>query len=685
MRSVFANIAGSLRSFCLALVFVLSIGLAGSGAAADLGPKADPGGTIVFNSNRDGDYDIYAVNPDGTGLTQLTHNEVEDSSPIPSPDGKLIAFYSEDDSKLMNSDGSGRRPLEGCSTVRAGGWSPDSSRLLCEVGYGEGLAIADVASGALTPLTETGLYASWSPDGRTIAFIDRERLWAVPAGGGQRRRIGNRKIDEEATPSWSPDSQRLAYAGLGGANYREDLFTIGADGSGERRLVRDIDAFQNPAWSPEGSLIAFTKAPSTNALIVVYTVRTDGTRRRRITPSTGGEFSGEPAWSADGAMLLYTRARYRDADDNDVFVTTVGEGSGRAVTHPFPSGGSNGAPMWMTGPPLSGGEPAPQTITLPLARKLKLASSVGTLVTDGRRAIPGGGASSKGTLVWDAIARRTMRAPTQCGPGGLALAGRRLAWTCSDSGNTYFAVELETLRLGARRPTFVTETIADDDGGETIGNLVGHGSTLAFTSYYGKKGRAKAWLLLARHGSKCPRNSDLLGPEHSPALCRRLRSAAGGVTTSVDAGRVVTVASNGVVRLLSTHDRVLRKWTLGPAILTATLRGRTLAVQHGASLDVYNTATGAKRQTLPLVADEGVPPLLLGIQGDLAAYATGGAIHLLRLSDGRDVALDLPGAAPWLDARLEPSGLFVTWNQMYRRRPGRMAFVPMPAVLRGFK
>lgn len=638
----------------------------------------------MFNSNRDGDYEIYAVNPDGTGLTQLTHNGVEDSSPIPSPDGKLVAFYSGEDTTLMRSDGSGRHSLRGCSTVRAGGWSPDSTRLVCEVGYGDGLAIADAATGALTPLTQTGQYASWSPDGSTIAFVDRERMWAVPAEGGARRRIGNRKIDEGAAPSWSPDSQRLAYVGLGGANYRQDLFTIGADGSGEHRLVRDVDSFQSSAWSPEGSLIALTKAPA-RSVIAVFTVRADGTGLRRITPSTGGEFSGEPAWSADGATLLYTRARYRDADDADVFVTTPGVGSGRAVTHPFPTGGSNGAPLWMTGPPLSGGEPAPQTITLPLARKLKLASSVGTLITDGRRAIPGTAASSKGTLVWDAIARRTMRAPTRCAPGGLALAGRRLAWTCSDSGNTYFAVELETLRLGARRPTFVTETIADDEGGETIGNLVGHGSTLAFTSYYGKKRRAKAWLLQARHGSKCPRNSDLLGPEHSPALCRRLRGAAGGVTTSVDAGRVVTVAPNGVVRLLSTHDRVLRKWTLGPGIVTARLRGRTLAVQDGASLDVYDAATGAKKQTLPLAADEGLPPFLLDVQSDLVVYATGGAIHLLRLSDGRDVALELPGAAPWLDARLEARGLFVTWNQMYHSRPGRMAFVPMQAVLRGFE
>jgi hypothetical protein len=646
-------------------------------------------GTIVFTSDRDGDFEIYAVNPDGTGLTQLTHNGFEDSSPIPSPDGKLIAFYSgEEDTTLMRSDGSGRHSLKGCSTVRAGAWSPDSTRLVCEIGYGEGLAIADVATGVLTRLTGAGQYASWSPDGSTIAFVDRERLWAVPAAGGPRRRIGNRKIDEETTPSWSPDSQQLAYVGSAGKKFREDLFTIQADGTGERRLVQNVFDFEDPRWSPDGSLIAFVKALP-HYVSDVFTVRPDGTGLHRVNASPGRESSREPSWSADGTTLLYARWRYRGAETMDIFATTPGAGEGRAVTHPFPAGGTNIEPLWMPGPPLTGVEPVPQTITLPLERKLTLGGPVESLTTDGRRAIPNLYAQteyeSKSALVWDAIAGRTIRTPRLCATDGVVLAGRRIAWTCYESGNTYLATWLDTLRLGARRPTFVTEMMADDDGGVVIAGLVGRGSTIAFTSYRWKQKRGEAWLLLARHGGRCPRNSDLIGPERTPAVCRRLKGAAGGVTTSVDAGRVLTVGRNGGVRLLSTRDRVLRTWKLGRGIVNARLRGRALAVQHGRSLDIYDTSTGARRQTLPLASDGGSRPFLLDVQGDLAVYATGGAIHLVRLSDGRDVALDLPGAAPWLDARLEPRGLFVTWNQMYRRRPGRLAFVPMSDVLRGFE
>ena len=80
---------------------------------------AGTSGVIVFDSNRDGDSDLYAVNPDGSALTQLTHNDVEDSSPLPSPNGRLIAFHNDSVGlAVVNADGSDRRALRGCTRVR---------------------------------------------------------------------------------------------------------------------------------------------------------------------------------------------------------------------------------------------------------------------------------------------------------------------------------------------------------------------------------------------------------------------------------------------------------------------------------------------------------------------------------------------------------------------------------------
>ncbi len=79
------------RLVCVALCAVGLVATAAGGAAPAASGQAEQ--VVVFGSDRDGDWDIYGVNLDGTGLTQLTHNNVDDWSPVPSPDGRLIAFY----------------------------------------------------------------------------------------------------------------------------------------------------------------------------------------------------------------------------------------------------------------------------------------------------------------------------------------------------------------------------------------------------------------------------------------------------------------------------------------------------------------------------------------------------------------------------------------------------------------
>jgi dipeptidyl aminopeptidase/acylaminoacyl peptidase len=79
-------------------------------------PSWSPDGTkIAFASNRDGNWEIYVVNADGSGSQRLTNNPATDLRPRWSPDGTKIAFQSDRDGNQeiysMNPDGSGQTNL----------------------------------------------------------------------------------------------------------------------------------------------------------------------------------------------------------------------------------------------------------------------------------------------------------------------------------------------------------------------------------------------------------------------------------------------------------------------------------------------------------------------------------------------------------------------------------------------
>src|SRR2546422_10268499 len=92
-------------------------------------------GQVVFSSTRDGNYEIYVANADGSGPSRLTNHPAEDRFPAWSPDGTRIAFVSDRDGNpeiyVMNADGSYPNRLTSDSAL-AGvpGWLPAGRRIL---------------------------------------------------------------------------------------------------------------------------------------------------------------------------------------------------------------------------------------------------------------------------------------------------------------------------------------------------------------------------------------------------------------------------------------------------------------------------------------------------------------------------------------------------------------------------
>ena len=149
---------------------------------------------------------IYLVNVDGTGLTQLTRDAGSNGSPAWSPDGKQIVFTSTRDGKpkiwVMNADGSNQREMPNSNIDKSSPfynlqpiWSPDGTRILfshyraCTGDFEVAIYVMNADGSNPHLLTNDpkscGVYSSpkWSPDGTKIiaSFKPRAKLDIDPA------------------------------------------------------------------------------------------------------------------------------------------------------------------------------------------------------------------------------------------------------------------------------------------------------------------------------------------------------------------------------------------------------------------------------------------------------------------------------------------------------------------------
>jgi hypothetical protein len=196
-------------------------------------PSPTPKFRIVFNSDRDGDYEIHSMDMDGRNLDRLTRHPGYDLWPAPSPDGKRIAWMTNRHGKsyelyAMNADGSAPARLT------------DS------------------------PKSQQG-HPTWSPDGKSIAFsTDRDgdmELYLMDADGANWRRL-TRSKGSDGLPTFSPDGKRIIFVSERDGDH--ELYLINADGTGTTRLTSRKGLDTMPAWSPDGKSIIFVSKESTH-------------------------------------------------------------------------------------------------------------------------------------------------------------------------------------------------------------------------------------------------------------------------------------------------------------------------------------------------------------------------------------------------------------------------------------
>lgn len=221
----------------------------------DLHPCLSPDGEhIVFDSTRDGNQEIYLMRRNGTEVTRLTNNHFVDEQPVFSPDGTEIAFVSNRDGSkdiyTMNLKGTGlTRLTKEYSHDENPLYSPDGSKLFFisnrNHGAGEIYSIDSHNGTRLTRLTNNNASErslSVSPDGTTIVFSSNMdgnfELYTINSSdGGSQSRLTNTNALWENWPTWSKDGQQIYYSACHWFDC--NVYVVGSDGFGVSQLTHE--------------------------------------------------------------------------------------------------------------------------------------------------------------------------------------------------------------------------------------------------------------------------------------------------------------------------------------------------------------------------------------------------------------------------------------------------------------
>lgn len=259
--------------------------------------------------------------------TQITFSAGLDGFPSLSPDGKSVAYSSDQNGnfeiyvkQLSPSGGELQLTNDGQQNFLPS-WSPDGQRIAYHSKSRGGIWIVSAIGGTPKQITETGSKPAWSPDGSAIAFqsgtsaeaftsrtMPPSTIWIVPSNGGTPRQISQsvNPAGGHSYPSWSADGKRIAFEV---SDYIfSTVWSMAADGTDLKKIISG----GQPIYSADGRYIYFLH----------WSI--GGGEFARIEVSSSGDPVGEPITvlqpgagttvagfeiSADGKRIVYSADR----------------------------------------------------------------------------------------------------------------------------------------------------------------------------------------------------------------------------------------------------------------------------------------------------------------------------------------------------------------------------------------
>ncbi len=245
---------------------------------------------ILFTLSRDGNTEVYMMNPDGSEQINLTQHPADDLGAVWSPRGDQILFVSDRqgtrvrDLYVMDPDGSNvhrvfKKKITAWRTTPT--WSPDGKQFAyistdrIHIKSGLYLGTFGEEDAELLPY---GQSPAWSPDGSEIACSEPHQFGSRLTFINVRTRDREQPIPDKALrwqrhPSWSAAGDKLAISGnkhplpvvLDRALHnawadKYVIYIVNRDGTGLRQLVEEAGSDARlPVLSPDGSEVVYTQ------------------------------------------------------------------------------------------------------------------------------------------------------------------------------------------------------------------------------------------------------------------------------------------------------------------------------------------------------------------------------------------------------------------------------------------
>jgi uncharacterized repeat protein (TIGR01451 family) len=534
---------------------VCSCALAALAASSAYAAFPGANGKIAFTRSS-GHGDIFTVNPDGTGETQLTN---------PSTGGDFQAQWSPTGKQILFSHQAG----SGASTV-AQIWVMNA----------DGTSQHQLSNSASQDFS-----AAWSPDGTHIAFnhanfaTGTSQIWVMNADGSGGHNISNNAFVDGA-PQWSPDGKTIVFVRLTALqNGRGQIWAMNADGSGQHQLTTNDPStlsVGSPSWSPDGTQIAYTyNVLDQGGNEQIWVMNANGTNQHAVA-SNGTHDDFGPSWSPDGSQIVF-------ADNSTGLVLIDANGANR---HNLTANSSDFRANWQ-----------PLNADLSLAKAASASTTtVGDIVTYTLTVRNNGLAPANGLALTDVLPSQVKLASVSTPTGscsGSATVTCSLGTLASGAATTVM-ITVRATHAGSAvdraaafsftpdpNPTdnFASATTTIQNPGLALSRLKGHGHGASLSIRCG-----------GTPGTVCSGTARLIVRErrrgrHIVGLARTVNVVVGQVSYTVVAGRtrIVSIHLNRTGRRLLRRFRKLRvrgQVTANGVVTTQTARRVTIRLHR---------------------------------------------------------------------------------------------------------